>query len=1020
MRPLKRLKAEVLANALAAVRAQPAPKHGILEKAFEGGGEPNGIPRRDEQAGLAVGHRLGHTADRAGDDGQLGRHGLEDRDRQSFRGAGQHEDVGARQQLVHVAAVADEHHHSFKPEPADLSLQPRTPGAVPDDHRGEPRPDAAERANEGERILRPLQAADGHERRLGVVAAVRRREGSDTVADHDRPLWVADASGESRSALALGDADRDRRERAHQPLGALVQRSGNAGMSGEGPAVHGEDPDGHAGQGGGESPEHAGLGAVRVEDVRPLAAEEHDELEQSAQVPPRAQRPADVLELDGSRSGATRSLQQRTGTVSRDDDVELLDEGGEERGDIRLSAAGLGERDDDQDPGALAHGPPREAKRTTLSASSLGGHLTALSVGLVAVVVFLVWAGLEGGYAPTVWYPGAFLFLVLAALVSGTRRGTVPQPLLRAVTLFGGFTAWSFLSIAWAGAKGDAWDGANRTLLLFAVYTVFALLPWRPRGAALLLGALATGTAAVGAWVFLAEPESGISEGRFTDPTGYANANAALFLAAFWPAAVLASRRETPWPARGLLLAVAGVLLQLGVLAQSRGALPAFALALVLFVVLVPDRTRSLLTLLTIGAATALSIGRLLEVYRADADAGFQHALASAQTSLVVTAVCLAGAGAATGLLEQRGRVRTVSRRLRRLAVASLVVVGVIAAVTMVASGSTSRLGEGVGSGRYDLWRVAALEFADHPVQGVGVDNFAVGYARERKNREEPLYPHSIEWRLLSQTGFVGTGLFAGFLAFAVAAALRSRRLDPTRAALAAAGLVSFSYWFAHGSLDWFWEVPALAAPAFAVLGLAGGLSPAEPEPAGRPRRQRRALTAVAAAGLVAASVSLTLPWLAARDVEAAVDSWRKDSAGAFDRLERARRLNVLSSEPDLVAGVLARRLDDRGQASEAFRRALDRAPDDWYAHAQLGLLDLEAGRRTAALDHLEHARRLNPLERSTRELLALALRREPVPASLVERLDRRAVSSPLGRRPVDCRPVLGLAAACADREGRP
>ena len=643
-----------------------------------------------------------------------------------------------------------------------------------------------------------------------------------------------------------------------------------------------------------------------------------------------------------------------------------------------------------------------------------------LAVGLVAVAVFLAWAGLEGGYAPTTWYPGAFVFLVLAALVSASRAGGLPRHVVRAVALFGGFTLWSFLSITWADAKGEAWDGANRTLLFFTVYMVFALLPWRPRDAALVLGALATGTAAIGSWVFLAGAEAGLSEGRFTDPSGYANANGALFLAAFWPAAVLASRRWTPWPARGLLLAAAGVLLQLGVLAQSRGSLPAFALALVLYLALVPDRARSLLTLLTIGAVTALSMGRLLEVYRADPGEDLQQALASARTALVLTAVFLAAAGVATGLLERsRGDLLTHVPRFRRLAVGFLLVIGLAAAVMVVSSGPTSRLGDGIASGRYDLWRVAAVEFAHQPIQGVGADNFAVGYARERHRREELLYPHSIEWRLLSQTGLVGTGLFVGFLAFAVAAALRSRRIDPTRAALASAGLVSFSYWLAHGSVDWFWEMPALAAPAFAVLGLAGALSRAGPRPVsvGRAGRPRPAILALAAAGLVVASISYALPWLAARDVEAAVRDSRQDPAAAFDRLERARRLNLLSSEPDVVAGVLARRLGDRERASEAFRRALGRNPTDWYSHLELAVIDLQAGRRTDALGHLEQARRLNPLERSTRSLLAVARRNEPVPASVIERLDRLAIASPLGRRPVDCRPVLGLSADCTERE---
>ena len=758
-----------------------------------------------------------------------------------------------------------------------------------------------------------------------------------------------------------------------------------------------------------------------MEDVRPLAADERDELDQASEVAPRAQRSSNVLERDEPRTGAPRRFQQRAGAVGRDDDLEFLDECGEQRGHVGLSSTGLGERNDDQDPGALSHCSPRERNTTSPDAAALRSSSAALAVGLVAVVVFLAWARLEGGYAPTVWYPGALAFLLLAAVVSTARIGSLPRSLRWAAGLFGVFTLWSFLSIAWADAKGDAWDGANRTLLFFTVYALFAVLPWRPRDAALVLGALATGTAAVGSWVFLAGVESGLSDGRFTDPTGYANANAALFLAAFWPAAVLASRPQTPWPARGLMLAVAGLLLQLAVLAQSRGSLPAFAVALVLYVALMPDRGRSLLTLLTIGAATALSAGRLLEVYGADSGQDLDQALAAARSTLILTATLLAATGVAIGLLERRrGQLSTGTARTRRLVVGALLVSGLAAAVVIVSSGPTSRLGDGLASGRYDLWRVAALEFTRNPIQGVGVDNFAVDYARERHRREEPLSPHSIELRLLAQTGLVGTGLFVGFLGCAVAAALRSRRIDATRAALASAGLVSFSYWFAHGSIDWFWEIPALGAPALAVLGLAGGLSRPEPLRTDRARRPRRAVIALVGVGLVAASISSALPWLAARDVEAAARGWRKDPAAALDRLERARGLNVLSAEPDLVAGVLARRLGDRERAGEAFRRAVGRAPNDWYPHVELAVIDLQAGRRTAAVRRLEHALQLNPRESSTRALIAIALRDETVPASLVHRLDRLAVASPLGRRSVDCRPVLGLSSGCRGRDEGP
>ena len=75
--------------------------------------------------------------------------------------------------------------------------------------------------------------------------------------------------------------------------------------------------------------------------------------------------------------------------------------------------------------------------------------------------------------------------------------------------------------------------------------------------------------------------------------------------------------------------------------------------------------------------------------------------------------------------------------------------------------------------------------------------------------------------------------------------------------------------------------------------------------------------------------------------------------------------------------------------------------------------LDLEAGRRTAALGHLRHAHRLNPLERTTRALLAVALRGEPVPASLAERLRPAgsgfAARPPSGRLPTGPRSLRRL-----------
>ena len=69
-----------------------------------------------------------------------------------------------------------------------------------------------------------------------------------------------------------------------------------------------------------------------------------------------------------------------------------------------------------------------------------------------------------------------------------------------ALAALAAFTVWSFLSITWADARGDAWDGANRTLLYLLVFALFAALPWKAAEASILLGAFALATAVAGAW----------------------------------------------------------------------------------------------------------------------------------------------------------------------------------------------------------------------------------------------------------------------------------------------------------------------------------------------------------------------------------------------------------------------------------------------------------------------------------------------------------------------------------------
>ena len=107
---------------------------------------------------------------------------------------------------------------------------------------------------------------------------------------------------------------------------------------------------------------------------------------------------------------------------------------------------------------------------------------------------------------------------------------------------------------------------------------------------------------------------SNCMDGRFAEPIGYPDGNAALFLIGFWPALVIGSRREVPALARAALLGVAAALAELALLSPSRGAAVAFAVTAVLAAVVLPGRLRLLVATIPVAAAVAVAAPVLLDV----------------------------------------------------------------------------------------------------------------------------------------------------------------------------------------------------------------------------------------------------------------------------------------------------------------------------------------------------------------------------------------------------------------------
>ena len=369
-----------------------------------------------------------------------------------------------------------------------------------------------------------------------------------------------------------------------------------------------------------------------------------------------------------------------------------------------------------------------------------------------------------------------------------------------------------------------------------------------------------------------------IVEGRLESPTGYFNSTAALFMIAALMAIALAARRELPGPVRGLLVAIASAALQLTLIVESRGWLFTLPLVLILSLLLVRDRLRIVVAAALPVAATLIPLHRFLAVYKSTGDVALAHAARSAgEASLVLCAIVFVVA-TLVAWADQLGRTPTLPPARRRQ-------IAVVAAVLAIAAGcagalvatkgrpfafvsrqwhgfvnastetvSSSNFGV-AGSGRWDFWRVALDAFLSHPIGGLGQDNFDNYYVARRRTDQEPAWVHSLELRLLAHTGIVGFGLFAVFLVGAVMAAIRAGAgllppatshgrsrggRDPSRGppaftagddlmqAVAGIAILPLVVWVIHGSIDWFWEIPALSGPALGFLAMAGAL--------GRPR----------------------------------------------------------------------------------------------------------------------------------------------------------------------------------------
>jgi O-antigen ligase len=594
----------------------------------------------------------------------------------------------------------------------------------------------------------------------------------------------------------------------------------------------------------------------------------------------------------------------------------------------------------------------------------------------------------------------AFLFAP-AMRIAADRLGWAGLALLAVLAVYSG------LSFAWSIAPDGTWGELNRTIAYLLV-TLVALLVGstlaRPLERAA-LGFLVIATA-VALYALAGKAIPGVHVGpidfnhtqffsRLRAPLAYWNA-LALFCVLAVPIALRAAtdRRRAALVAAVLLLTTIG-------LTYSRGGVACLVVAVALFLLIGPDRLRAAAVAgaALLGAAPALAIGFTRDDLTTDAVPVTQRT----GDGLLFLAALIVGIALALAIdrfvVSRTDRVELPRRRALAVAGIGTAVAVVLAIAGLAASdrGVTGTISHGFDSfksvkferqndparilqtnsgNRWVWWSEATGAWSDRPVAGWGAGSFPLLHHRYRHNALEVLQPHSVPLQFLAELGLIGAALALAALGLLTATGAQ-RVLAGARAEhsgipagrehrYAAALLAGVAAWLVHMWFDWDWDVPGVALPLFAFLGLLAArplgtsgraFAPARTAPVGG----RIAALALGAGVLAAVAISAALPSLARDHTQKATTALAaSDFKEAVRQADIARRLDPVAVDALLLEARAAGRRGQFNLASEVLTDAVHRQPDNpnvWLGVARLELArgDIPAmraaARRMLALD---------------------------------------------------------------------
>jgi hypothetical protein len=413
----------------------------------------------------------------------------------------------------------------------------------------------------------------------------------------------------------------------------------------------------------------------------------------------------------------------------------------------------------------------------------------------------------------------------------------------------------------------------------------------------------------------------------------------------------------------------------------SRGALIAAAAGLVVLAVVSPARlwlAATLTTALPWAAAAVLVVEGRSQLTAVTLDR--QAVIDQGHGAILLLIGCAVGAAAtalALNVLAPRVQVGVTARR----AIGAVLIVAIVLACAVAvdrrggpvhlvrsvrgslesqpqAAGASNanRLRDLSLNGRLDQWRVARHMFNAHPLLGEGAGSWEAQWLLHEPYNDYNQRPHSLYFETLAELGAVGAILLAFALLPPLVAFARVRHQPAATATLAA-----FVVFLVHASVDWDWQLPAVAVSALLCAACLLGATKNTP---GILISDRVRWTLAAATGVLVVCAAVTLQGNRLVS-DAASDVNHGRYAPAVADASSARAWVPWSYQPDTWAGEAELQAGDRPAAAARFRQALTYDNENWRLWLNVARVTTGSEQRRAILK----VRTLYPL---SPELVAL------------------------------------------------